>query len=275
MMSKPLTTPGAQPQSAIGDTGLRCLNCEYNLTGLTEDRCPECNTPFVPELMDRVLGGAPFPVPAWDDPAEDSILIRFVRTCWMVWFRPVQFATVMPWSFHGRSVVAYWLLVRVAAILVLIPGWVIEGTQRMVVMVLVLFVFSIICESLLAVLLATMLPYRIAPPWSAYRFARSWWVFVAYFSSFLIPAAGAWPLSVLAMKIQGTFNPPVHMGSAITYYCLVVLLWWGGCLAQAVSIRAVSGWRLTLVRCLIPLVGFGSGLLAVMICAHVCRWLGW
>ncbi len=23
-----------------------CLKCEYNLTGLTEPRCPECNTPF-------------------------------------------------------------------------------------------------------------------------------------------------------------------------------------------------------------------------------------
>jgi hypothetical protein len=28
------------------DTGLRCPQCQYNLTGLTLSRCPECGTPL-------------------------------------------------------------------------------------------------------------------------------------------------------------------------------------------------------------------------------------
>lgn len=30
------------------DTGLRCDYCDYNLTGLSENRCPECGRPFNP-----------------------------------------------------------------------------------------------------------------------------------------------------------------------------------------------------------------------------------
>ena len=32
--------------SDVGDSGLRCPECQYNLTGLTESRCPECGTVF-------------------------------------------------------------------------------------------------------------------------------------------------------------------------------------------------------------------------------------
>ena len=34
------------PRSAPADSGLRCPECEYNLTGLTRPRCPECGTTF-------------------------------------------------------------------------------------------------------------------------------------------------------------------------------------------------------------------------------------
>lgn len=34
------------------DTIPRCRKCGYNLTGLTEARCPECFTPFDPEQLD-------------------------------------------------------------------------------------------------------------------------------------------------------------------------------------------------------------------------------
>ena len=33
----------------VPDDGTRCLNCDYNLTGLTEPRCPECGQPFEAE----------------------------------------------------------------------------------------------------------------------------------------------------------------------------------------------------------------------------------
>jgi hypothetical protein len=40
------TTVTALDARAAIDIGLRCPRCEYNLTGLTEPRCPECGTAF-------------------------------------------------------------------------------------------------------------------------------------------------------------------------------------------------------------------------------------
>ncbi len=37
----------ASDRPGVTDTGLRCPECEYNLTGLTDPRCPECGTTFV------------------------------------------------------------------------------------------------------------------------------------------------------------------------------------------------------------------------------------
>ncbi len=38
---------------------LRCERCGYNLTGLTEPRCPECGTPFDPKLLAGESQGLP------------------------------------------------------------------------------------------------------------------------------------------------------------------------------------------------------------------------
>lgn len=35
--------------------GLFCPNCDYDLTGLTENRCPECGQPFDPDYLERIL----------------------------------------------------------------------------------------------------------------------------------------------------------------------------------------------------------------------------
>jgi hypothetical protein len=42
-------------------TDLLCANCDYNLTGLTENRCPECGNSFDPAELQRLLRNAPAP----------------------------------------------------------------------------------------------------------------------------------------------------------------------------------------------------------------------
>ncbi len=43
-------------------SGLFCPKCDYNLTGLIENRCPECGTPFDPEKLREMLEAAPRPM---------------------------------------------------------------------------------------------------------------------------------------------------------------------------------------------------------------------
>jgi hypothetical protein len=82
----------AGQELATGDSGLHCPKCEYNLTGIESERCPECGTTI-----------------NWD-------AVRLVRdveaqrpsTCWERWpwpLKPLAFlvtafqAALLPWIF--------------------------------------------------------------------------------------------------------------------------------------------------------------------------------
>jgi len=76
------------------DSGLRCPRCDYNLTGLTRPRCPECGATFTWEYV-RAL-------------AERRPQIAFERARGWARLRGfiVTWATVLlaPWKFAGQAV---------------------------------------------------------------------------------------------------------------------------------------------------------------------------
>jgi len=85
----------AEKGDVVSDSGLRCPQCDYNLTGLTEHRCPECGTPINWAAVRR----------AWD------VEIQRPGTCWERWpwyLKPLAFlattfqAALLPWVFAGQ-----------------------------------------------------------------------------------------------------------------------------------------------------------------------------
>jgi hypothetical protein len=81
--------------AVLADSGLRCPRCEYNLTGLTDARCPECGTTFDWEAVRRAAQNAP--------------IIAFERArgwrqlpAFFVTWATILFA---PWAFARQAVI--------------------------------------------------------------------------------------------------------------------------------------------------------------------------
>ncbi|MEP0845486.1 MAG: hypothetical protein HRF50_01540 [Phycisphaerae bacterium] len=52
-------TSNRRPRRSTTTTGLRCLHCDDNLTGVVEDRCPECRRALDRALLDPLARGMP------------------------------------------------------------------------------------------------------------------------------------------------------------------------------------------------------------------------
>jgi len=92
MLEKP-TTPVPNYSE---DEGIRCLQCDYNLTGLPSGRCPECGNPFNRNALLSHFGGAKAPIPIWDDRDETGFLAAFLSTIAAVCFTPRRYFRRMP-----------------------------------------------------------------------------------------------------------------------------------------------------------------------------------
>lgn len=92
------TEPFNNPNDDNQDSGLRCLSCEYNLTGVESDRCPECGEAFDREYLLAVRAGKlePLPVPIWDKRDKIGFVRAYVQTALQIWFRPRRFVETFP-----------------------------------------------------------------------------------------------------------------------------------------------------------------------------------
>ncbi len=88
------TSPGANP--AYEAPGMHCPYCRYNLTGLRDDRCPECGKPFDRALLLAQLAGAPAPIPIWSDRARIGVVPAAARVIFLVLFASERWARMLP-----------------------------------------------------------------------------------------------------------------------------------------------------------------------------------
>jgi len=86
-MSEPLCSPVT---SVLVDEGLRCPRCEYNLTGLTQPRCPECGVEFDWDEVRATADRGP-PI-AFEQARSRRKVAAFIKTWATALFAPWVFA---------------------------------------------------------------------------------------------------------------------------------------------------------------------------------------
>jgi hypothetical protein len=266
----------------VVDSGLRCSRCGYNLTGLTEKRCPECGCWFSPNELryNALMKGDP--IPGWDDRGGVSILAAFFRICRNTWFHPTDFAKSFPWAFEWRSVFRFWLAVRFVMVAILLGEAVLSsvvfalassrGPTRTDTIVSHLalaagiLIGSVVCEGVLVLALrfGTRCRVVIQPEWPSTA-SVSWWGFVAFQSSFLVLTSTLSGI-VLNLRLLSRGWGAVSWCRALDWLLPAVLLadliWWRYCLGKGVRARtrvARERWIVTVSFSVAVIAGVIAG----------------
>jgi hypothetical protein len=246
---------GEPPTEApvVNDTGMRCLVCDYNVTGLSENRCPECGTEFDPDLLRRVAAGQPIPCTPWDTRGG---FVGFWQTWWMSLVKPWRLADNFAPRHNVRRAAAYTLICYSLAggTFAYCVAWIGLSTGNvdfMLVLVSAVLVAAVfawwLCETVTAVALALLVkPTRAKSP---YHFWRG----ITHYTSGFTLLTGTWGVCC--------FYCNTWWSGALAWWWFLaapIFLWWALALSLMILRRNDAGMRAMLACVVVPALGFGA-----------------
>lgn len=235
---------------------LHCLECEYDLTGLPNTRCPECGTDFDPDWLRMVIAGSPQaaqPV----SPDDNGTWVGFVRMVLTVWYTPREFARGFPPRHDPDRATAFSMVCyAIGAAILICTGIAFALIERMPALVIYAFVLACtgaftcwVCEVSIAAMLKLVLrPTRAPDRW------HFWRGLTHYFSAYwiLTTAYAVLMLALVYFDIAEGWNELIPLGLPL------VVIYWMATLILAVDERATRGPTRVLPVFLIPVIAVAS-----------------
>lgn len=215
---------------------LLCPRCDYDMTGLPSDTCPECGTTTNAEQFARWMGRTDVPATAWEEkPSVANYFVTFGHFA----LAPGEFVREYPGARPRMpalrfSLVSHAIVLWIFTVLGAVSGP--RGSLPLVFWVLLLGAFSgllvalgmFICEAVLGALLARFVPLNYA------RSSADAWVSVVHYgSSYGVLSAVAILGARLLLAAMGDESSDLDRVVA-PLYC-------------AVQVVLISCWSLTII----------------------------
>jgi len=220
------------------DEGLRCPECEYNLTGLERDVCPECGEGFDRGRLLAELAGAPAPIPIWSRRSEIGGPKAFALTLVEIWFHPARYAERFPTNPDSEEAAAFsgYCLI-VATVVASAPALMMarHPIANLLPIVAVIFthlaIGASICERITAA--TVFLPIAIGE-WVEgwYRRFLGW---MRMMRAFMVLSTLCMSVSFLAARLL--LPPTQFVSSGITVVVIAVGYWWIAVMRTATHFR--------------------------------------
>ena len=266
------------PPTESAEMHLDCPTCGYLLTGLPEDRCPECGIVFDRARLLLTASPDTRPVHTWNDRSTFGLVGAFCRTCMATWFHPGRFAGSFPRRHSSRSAWGFSLMCYGVAFAVLLfpmmmrsesggyGATIIQATTFMVFIFPGVVVAAIGCEWLIARVLSRHFHVPNIPRADAYHFWRG---LTHFFSSYFILSGIGFALWEAApgRTAPNSGNPLFDIVFFSSRGVIpIVFLWWVFSLNRAMAARtSPEPQLLTLATIVLVLIGLGAILAGTML----------
>jgi len=244
----------------IEEPEIFCPHCDYNLRGLTEQRCPECGNEFDRELLIKRATIPDQPLPYGYPYCEKT---SYTKIFLASLFTPARLGRLFPASPASDDARIYSLCVRaigicIFAILQAFAYASISELFDITFLAIIPAVISFVYEFYFGRLLSKhVVPIKVSPDKRLIFWQALCHCFGTHFACAMI-LVGVYSVLISRFEI-GLIQRGIYDWSIIIYLLLftgLIFVWWWYCLGSAVAARSVPSQKRTAIILLIPIISF-------------------